>query len=191
MAKLQVEEQKEWSVFPPDSILHLKVDEIEEREIDGARGPWTKLNFKFKILGVIHVPDAQDGEYDDTIGEIIFGGVGARLTSAPENKLRLWAEAIMKVDLGVGDSLDTDLFLGREVRGITSQYNKKTNNPATGQPFKGHQIESLLPYGEALVSSGGNQGSQGGQQQDDPWGARGADSWGGSWGGSSGDEPPF
>lgn len=146
MAKLTVEEQKEYAVLPADSILLLKVDELTEKEVNGANGPWTKLEIKFKVLGIQATGDGSpvDG-YEDMIAGPIWGSVPLRLTEHPENKLRLWAEAILGIEMGLGFELDTDVFVGRECRGITSQYDKRNVDPKTGKPFKGHQVTSLLP----------------------------------------------
>ena len=66
MPKIVVEEQKEFALLPPDSLVHLKVDELEVRDVNGARGPWQKLEFKFKVLGVQAIGDGSspdDGIY--------------------------------------------------------------------------------------------------------------------------------
>lgn len=151
MARITVEEQKDFSVLPADSIVHLKVDELEVREVDGRFGPWQKLEFKFKILGIQSVGDGGNpSEYDDLIAGPIWGSVPFKLTDSQENQLRLWAEAILGIELGVGFELDTDNFLNREVRGVTSQYTrKKTGNPA-------HQIESLLPKANSPAAQSNN-----------------------------------
>lgn len=147
MPRITMEEQKEFGVFPVDSILLLKIDSIETREITGRDGgTWEKLNFTFRVIDVQVAGDGTPKEeLDDMIGERIYGNVPFRFTSSPENRLRQWVEAIMGMELGVGFELDTDLLVGRTVRGITGQYEKKTKNPATGKNYRGHQIESLLP----------------------------------------------
>lgn len=161
MAKLIVEEQKEYSVLPVDSILHLKVDEISTRTVNGRNGDWEKLEFKFKVLGIQAIGDGSDpADYEDVIGGPIWGSVPMRLTTNPENKLRLWSEAIFGMELGAGFELDTDNFLNREVRGLTGQYDKRSTD-SQGRPFKGHQIDSLLPKGDG--------GFQSAQPQQDPW----------------------
>lgn len=146
MAKLIVEEQKEFSVFPPDSILLLKVDELEVKDVQGRNGDWQKLEAKFKVLGIQTVSEGSPEDYEDMIAGPIWGSVPMRLTDNPENKLRLWAEAILGIQLGIGFELDTDLFLNRQCRGITGQYEKRTVNPQTGKNFKAHQIVALLPW---------------------------------------------
>lgn len=146
MPKITVQEHKDLTLLPPDSIVHLKIDELTTREMDGRNGKWEKLEFKFKILGVQAVGDGSSPEdYADVIGSPIWGSVRYVLTESPENRLRQWAEAILGIEMGVGFELDTDLLLNRECRGLTIQYAKRTTNPATGQPFMGHQIDSLLP----------------------------------------------
>lgn len=147
MAKIVVEEQKELSVLPADSIVHLKVDEIDLREVNGARGTWEKLEFKFIVRGIQVVGDGSPvSNYDSVFQNPMWGSVPFRLTESPENKLRLWAEAILGMELGVGFELDTDLLLNRECRGITSQYTRRNGKVA-------HQIESLLPKGAPAAAA--------------------------------------
>lgn len=179
MAKLVVEEQKEIPTLPDDSILHLKVEEIELKTVQGNRGPWDKLDFKFKILGVLHVEGAYSPEeFGNLLGENIYGGMGARMTDSPENRLRLWAEAILQRELPVGFELDTDYLLGREVRGVVRTYEKRNINPATGQPFRGHNVQSLLPLGGGV--SGPAPGDAAPQPAPQNWGAGPAEQSG--WG---------
>src|SRR4051794_29648822 len=111
MPKLIVEEQKDLAVLPADSILHLKVDEVSTREVQGRSGPYEKLEIKFNVLGIQAIGDGSPPEqYAEVIGSPIWGSTSLRLTSSPENRLRQWAEAILGVDLGIGFELDTDLF---------------------------------------------------------------------------------
>ena len=156
-----------------------------------------RLELRFLLTG-FHVPESKltlavgngdnPDDYSDLIAGPIWGSVPFRLTESPENKLRQWAEAILGIELGVGFELDTDLLLGRECRGITSQYNKR-NTDSQGNPFKGHQVDSLLPKASTPTPQQAAPQQQGYAQQayqqqsqpspiQDPWG-----------GGS--DEPPF
>lgn len=204
MPKIVVEEQKEFTLLPKDSILHLKVDELTVREVDGRHGKWHKLEFKFKILGIQAAGDGSPVEqFEDVIAGPIWGSVPFKLTDSPENKLRQWAEAILGIELGIGFELDTDIFLGRECRGITSQYEKKAKD-SQGNPLRSHQVDSLLP------KAGGAPTPQPQVQQQmiaaatqDPWATPGVqqpqvqqqpapqqDPWGTPPGGWS-DEPPF
>lgn len=162
MAKLVVEEQKEYPTLPADSIVHLKVEDVEMRTVQGNRGPWDKLEFKFKVLGIQALPagGGVPANYENLIGENIYGSTSTKLTDSQENKLRLWSEAILNRPLELGFELDTDYFLGREVRGVTSTYDKRAINPATQKPFVGHQVASLLPMG-----AGGGGVVPGGQPQ--------------------------
>jgi hypothetical protein len=142
MAKITMTEAPEFVTFPANSILHLRVEEITIREIEGKKGSWEKLEFKFKILGVQAVGDDSltVDDCEPAIGAPIWGGVSATLTDNPENKLRQWTEAILGMELNVGFELDTDLLVGRDVRGLTGTYQKKSG-------FTGHQIDALLPKG--------------------------------------------
>lgn len=143
MVKLTVEEQVEYPVLPPDSILFLKVESVTTKTVnEGTSNAWQKCEFKFKILGIQHTGDGSPVQaYDLLIGQNIFGSVPARITNHPENKLRMWAEAILGMDLGIGFDLDTDDLERRQVRGITSTYNKRNSSAVR------HQVESLLRMG--------------------------------------------
>jgi len=144
MAKITMTEAKDFVLFPKDSILRLKIESIAVRDVQGAKGTWEKLDFKFTILGVQAVGENEDGLTPEgcaeAIGSPIWGGVSASLTDNPENKLRQWVEAILGMELAIGFELDTDLLVGKEVRGLTDLYKKKNG-------FSGHQIYSLLPKG--------------------------------------------
>jgi hypothetical protein len=146
MAKITMTEAPEFVTFPTNSILYLRVEEIALKEVQGKKGTWEKLEFKFKILGVQAVGDdtLSVEDCEPAIGSFIWGGVSANLTDNPENKLRQWTEAILNMELSVGFELDTDLLVGRDVRGITGVYTKKTG-------FTGHQIDALLPKGGSFT----------------------------------------
>lgn len=199
MARIVVEEAQEFTSFPKDTILHLKVENVEVREVQGNRGPWNKLEWTFKILGIQATGDGSPVEnYENQIAGQIWGSCSFKLTDHPENKLRQWAEAVLNVgELGIGFELDTDHFIGREVRGITSTYEKKAKDK-NGNPYIGQQVDALLPMG------GGVPAQQAPAQ--DPWAtpqpqstnpyanqaaaqqqpaSQPLDPWG------SGDEPPF
>lgn len=148
MVNLTVEEQVEYSTLPNDSIILVKILEVNDILIgQGTDREWTKLDFKFKILEIQHVGDGSPiQQYDDLVGQEIFGGVSARLTTHPENKLRQWAEAIFGMELGVGFQLNTDQFLQRQVRAITGTYQKK------GTTFWRHTVESLLANNQQFAA---------------------------------------
>ena len=200
MAKIVLEEQPEFVVLPDDSILFLKIEDVNTREITSTRNDssWTKLEFKFKILGIQVTGDGSPlDRYDSMIGQEIWGSVPFRLTDSPENKLRIWSEAILDMDLGVGFELDTDYFKGRECRGITSTYEKKSGNPdpKTGKMPRRHQIETLLRKGGVSAPQPGGGWAQPQQSpQPQPQLAAVQDPWAGAaqvgqqqqWG-----DPPF
>ena len=187
MAKIVAEQQKDFATLPDDSILHLKVDEITIKNVDGRNGPWEKMEVKFKVLGIQAIGDGSDPEdYEDLIAGPIWGSVPFRLTDGAENKLRLWTEAILGIEVGEGFELDTDVFLNRKCRGVTSTYNKRSIDPATNQPFKGHQIASLLPMGGDVPQQAAPQGGGWSMQNPPQPQAQVAQN---PWG--SGDEPPF
>lgn len=154
MPKITVEHQEEFVTFPENTILHLKVDEVEVREVQGNRGTWEKLEIKFKVLGVQASGDGSPVEsMESAIGSPIWGSVPFRASDSPENRLRQWAEAILGMELGVGFEFDTDVFEGRQVRGVTSQYTKRNGKQA-------HQIDSLLPLNGGGVQQAAAQSSQ-------------------------------
>lgn len=183
MAKITLDEQETILTFPTDSILELKIEEATVRTVQGRNGDWQKVEFKFKVLGIQALGDgSRDFDpYDNWITKDIYGSIPFRLTNSPENKLRIWAEAIFRQELGLGFELDTDLFVGRKVRGLTSRYESKARG-ADGAPLYRHQIETLLPASDqaqpaAPVVSGA---PTAGPSTGDPWG----NNW-------KSEEPPF
>lgn len=165
MVRLTVEEQKDYPTLPPDSIVHVKVDSVEQRTVQGNRGPWDKLEFKFKVLQVYStgVGGPHVSNFDNLIGEFVYGSTPTKITDSQENKLRLWAEAILGRPIELGFELDTDYFLNRECRAVISNYDKKAINPVTQKPFVGHQVQSLLAMGGGVIP-GGAPGGQAPQQ---------------------------
>lgn len=164
MARIKMEEQEEFLTLPGDSIINVKVEKAEVREVPGRKGNWEKLELTFKVLGVQVIGDGSPVEqYASVIGSRIWGGCGFRLTDHPDNKLRQWVEALLGMEIAVGFELDTDYLVGREARAITGLFEKRTNDPRTGRPYQGHQVESLL-----AKSSGSAVGGWGGQQQQAP-----------------------
>lgn len=157
MAKLIAEEHKEYQLLPPDSILFLKIAELEVREIERRNGgTWQKLEFTFEITGIQRLGDGSDpARYTEVAGSKIWGSAPFKLTDSPDNRLKRWIEAILGLEITAGFELDTDYLLHREVRGTTSVYDKKTNNPATGLPYQSHQVEDLLPKGSGNTVVGG------------------------------------
>lgn len=166
MARTTLEHQEDRLTFPPDSILELKIDEaevVEQNRRDGS-GSWERLRVKFKILGVQAVGDGSNPSlYQNWITEYIYGSVSFYLSDSPNNKLRQWCEAIFRQELAVGFELDTNMLVGRSVRGITSQYQKANDN------LPRHQVESLLSWG----------GQPNGvpQQQPQQWSTPAMDPW--------------
>lgn len=168
MAKYTLEEAKEYPTLPDDSILHVLCEKTEDRTVDGPRGKWEKVEFTFKILGILATGDGSPiSRYENLIGENIYGSVSARFNASPENKLRLWAEALFNMQLDLGFELDTELLQRRECRAVTSTYEKRAINPQTQKPFVAHQVAYLLPIGNAQPSQPQQQFQQQPPQQ---WG---------------------
>jgi hypothetical protein len=182
MPIITMEEYEEFPVLPAESIVFLKVDSLEVKDVTGNKGSWQKLEFAFKLLGIQATGDGSPIEnYDALITRRIFGSVPFRFNDSPENRLKQWVEAILAMELSKGFELDTDLLVDRKVRGITSTYEKKTTDPRTGRPFKNHQIESLLPnQGQVLTSQAASPAPA-------AIGAWGAPPAGAGWA----DDPPF
>lgn len=148
MAKTTVEHQEEYPTLPDESIVVLKIEGCEVKEVQGRNGTWDKLEVTFRLQGVQAVGDGGNPDnYSKLIDEKIWGSVPFKLTDSPENRLRGWAEAILQTELPLGFELDTDFFDGRLVRGITNTYEKRSINQRTGKPFVAHQIRDLLPMG--------------------------------------------
>src|SRR5689334_20568846 len=97
MAKITMEEQDEIRTFPADTILELKIEAADVETVQGRNGDWQKVAFKFKILGIQVIGDGSSPAlYENWITQNIYGSVPFRFTDSPENKLRLWAEAIFR-----------------------------------------------------------------------------------------------
>ena len=204
MAKITLEHQDEILTFPKDTILELKIGDVTIETIQSQRGDWQKASFEFKILGIQALGDgSQDlAPYENWITRPIWGSVPWRLTDSNENKLRIWAEAIFRQELGEGFELDSDAFLQRNVRGLTSQYEARGSRDSQGRPFMRHQIETLLPWSDgasapaqpAVAAPAGGWAQPQTQQQppQDPWASPPAganDPW--ATPAFAGDEPPF
>lgn len=193
MAKFVVEHQEEILTFPKDTILELKIEEVSLKDVPSRSGDgqgWTKIEFVFKILGIQAVGDGGNvNDYDNWITRKIYGSVPAKLTDNPENRLRIWAEAIFKQELGIGFELDTDMFEGRTVRGLTSTYETKGRD-GKGNPLKRHQIETLLPFGAMTSAPAGQPVAP--VAAADPWATTPQPATAGApWGQPASDEPPF
>lgn len=142
MAKLVVEEVKEFGVLPEDARVGVRVESITEKDVPARNGNegWTKLEFKFVFEDL---PDVfmQEPEYAELIGTRVWGSVTKKLNQHPDNKLRLWAEALLNMgELGVGFELDTDMLIGRYAKGVIGHYTRKD-----GQGGVKMQIMGLLP----------------------------------------------
>lgn len=140
MAKITLEEAQEFAVLPADSIVDLKIEEVNVRDNARPDGTtWQSLDFRFKILGIQATGDGSPvSAYDSLVTQDIYGGAGFRLTDHAENKLRQWCEAIFQMPLEKGFELDTDMLAGRRVRGVTTQYKTKVG-------YDRHKVDSLLP----------------------------------------------
>jgi len=127
-------QEDDYLLLPENTLIGVKVSEIEVVEIPGKDGkkPWEKINFKFIIKSA---PAA----YDAAVGSPIWGGIGFRFSLNPDNQLYQWVSALLGgLDLQVGFELDTDLLIGREAKALTTQYPKKNGG-------FGHRVDSLLP----------------------------------------------
>lgn len=146
---LKLEEVEEFVALPEDSVITAKIEKVELETVNGRDGAtWEKVAFKFKILSVDLVGDGGDpADYAMLPGSPIFGGVSARFTTHPDNKLRQWVEAILGMQLTPGFDLDLDSLVGRKVRCVTTQYTKKDATVAS------QKVASLLPLGTDIPRS--------------------------------------
>lgn len=139
MAKITMTEAQDLTVIPEDTVIKVAVDSTKIIDVEGQRGPWQKIEFRFNIT------DAP-GEYSALVGTPIWGSVAFRLTESPDNKLKQWTEALFGIELSAGFELDTDMYIGRQARAIIANYDKKNGG-------KGHQVGSLLPLKPSSVST--------------------------------------
>lgn len=166
MAKIMMEEYEELPILPKETLILVKVDDIEVREIATRTGnTFQKLNFKFKVMDVVTPGDGSPrAMYDPLIGSFIYGSTSMRLLDTAENKLKQWVEALLGMELSAGFELDTDYLIGRTAKAITGQYEKKMLNPRTNMPYMGQQVDWLLP----METSTTVQTAQTGQQAQQP-----------------------
>lgn len=144
MAKIAMEEAKDWTVLPEGTIITVKVLDEQTEELDGKYGKWTKLNLTFEI---IDAPEPYKNA-PDVVGSKIWGGVPFRFEDDPENPLKNWAEAILGFDLSgnLGFELDTADFIGRKCRAVIRTFTKKNGK-------EGHGIDALLPLGSGQTAA--------------------------------------
>lgn len=139
MAKITMTEAQDLTVIAEDTVIKVAVDSTKIVDVDGTRGPWQKIEFRFNITDT---PD----EYQPLVGTPIWGSVAFKLTESPDNKLKQWTEALFGIELSAGFELDTDMYIGRQARAIIGNYDKKNGG-------KGHQVSSLLPLKPAAVGT--------------------------------------
>lgn len=138
VVKLEEAENAEWAILDPDTIIEVEVEDITTRDVPGKDGKsgWSKFEFKFIIKGV---PTHAEEEFGSLVGTRIWGSVGTRFSTHPDNKLRQWAVALLNMgDFPPGFELDTDMLIGRTARGVVRQYQKRDGS-------YNHQIGALLP----------------------------------------------
>lgn len=144
MPKAALEEAKDWTVLPADTIITVKVLDAAAEVLDGKYGEWTKLNVTFEILDA---PEPYASK-PDVIGSKIWGGVPFRFEDDPDNPLKNWTEAILGFDISgqLGFELDTDDWIGRKCRAVVRTFTKKNGK-------EGHGVDALLPLGSGTVAA--------------------------------------
>lgn len=144
MAKIAMEEAKDWTVLPENTIITVKVLAEDTEELDGKYGPWTKLNITFEI---VDAPEPFKSS-DDVVGSKIWGGIPFKFEDDPENQLKNWAEAILGFDLSgnLGFELDTGDFVGRQCRAVIRNFTKRNGK-------EGHGVDALLPLGSGQTAA--------------------------------------
>lgn len=140
MARLTVEESKDFSVLPKETIVLVECLEVRGPvDVPGKDGKdgWQKFDFKFAIRDIPAQLAAEEG-YRELIGTNIYGSTSTHLNQRPDNKLRRWSEALLNIgELGVGFELDTDMLEGRSCRAIVENYDRRLGG-------KGHKVLDLL-----------------------------------------------
>ena len=144
MAKIAMEEAKDWTVLPEGTIITVKVLDEKTEVLDGKYGEWTKLNITFET---IDAPEPYKNA-QDVIGSKIWGGIPFRFEDDAENPLKNWAEAILGFDLSgnLGFELDTADFVGRKCRAVIRTFTKRNGK-------EGHGIDALLPLGSGATAA--------------------------------------
>jgi hypothetical protein len=147
MSRIVATEQEDRILLPTDTLLALTTTEVALVERDGRNGPYNRLEFKFKVLDILAVGNGQPKDkYLGIIGGPVWGGVSARLTTALDNPLRLWTEALLNIQVTPGFELDTDYLVNRKCRGVIQQYvTRKTDS--LGNEIKGHSVSHILGIG--------------------------------------------
>lgn len=144
MPTIQLEEAREWTVIPEDTIITVRCTETKLEEVDGKYGKWHKLNFTFEI---VDAPEPWSSK-DDVIGSKIWGGVPFKFEDDPDNPLKTWVEALLGIDTTgqLGFELNTDDLTNKTVRAVVRNFEKRNGKV-------GHGIESLLPLGSGQMSA--------------------------------------
>lgn len=153
MARTTVQHQEDRLTFPEDSLLELRIMEASVFEQKGRNdNTWEKLNLKFEILGIIAIGGGGNvADYQNWIGEPMYGSCRFFMSDKPDNQLRNWVEAILHDQLNgqglpLGFEFDTNMIVGRNCKGVTSTYTTtRSVDPQTGLGYTRHQVEHLLP----------------------------------------------
>lgn len=152
--KLTTQEAEEFLTLPEDTVIQVAVSEVTDRDVPPSNGRegWTSLSFRFKIL---EIPSHLGDKFDVLIGQTIFGSVGSKLTTHPDNKCRQWVEALLDIEVEGGFELDTDVLVGRKARAVIGNYTKKESTVVN------HKVKGLLPLVPASVVGGSGTGPVG------------------------------
>jgi hypothetical protein len=149
MTRIVAVDQEDRILLPDETLLMLTTTEVKVVEREGKNGPYSRLEFKFTIADVIAAGDGGPREkYLGVIGSPIWGGVSARLTTAADNPLRLWAEALLNIQITAGFELDTDYLVNRRCRGVVQQYTTRKVD-GQGNPLKGNSVGHVLGIGHS------------------------------------------
>lgn len=105
MPSSQMSDEPQWKL-PKETALPAVLNAVAEKVINftdkktGQPDSFVKWEWEFKIT---------DGEF---AGLRAWGDTKDALTNHPDNKVRLWAEAIRGAEFDMGEGLDTDDLLG-------------------------------------------------------------------------------
>lgn len=90
------------SVVEKSVEFTLKRDDPRSGKKKGDKSTFDKIVWTFELTGE---------DYED---EVVYGECKPELTSHPNNRFRLWVEALMQGSLSLGDEIDPEDLVGLE-----------------------------------------------------------------------------
>lgn len=108
--------------IPEHTILVMEIVDVKEVEKpwkDDDGNPVNRVEFSF----VVREPEGENSRFD---GRKIWGETPTTFSRSDRCKLRAWAQEILSEKLG--NTLDTDILIGRRCRGVVHQRIKKNTD---------------------------------------------------------------